>query len=165
MGENTPNIDLEKPDRGNANWDVSLNSNFDKIDTAAGIYDTLGKIASGTLTADVSGNFAFTWQNPEAAKIIVHRTIINIMTAGGTAGSKLDVGVAASNTDTSDNLIDGLDLNNADVSDNVMDGGTNGKSVQRMDEKDGTNDWITGKILEKDASSLVGKYYIHYRKV
>lgn len=164
MGE-TPNLGLAKPDRGDVNWDVSMNANFDKIDAAAGIYDTLGKVASGALAADVSGNFAFTWQNPETTKVIVHRVVIDITTAGGTAGSKLDIGVVASATSTGDNLIDGLDLNNADVSDNVMDGGTNGKSVQKMDEYNGSNDWITGKILEKDASSLVGKYYIHYRKV
>jgi len=212
MSENTPNLDLAKPDRGCVNWDVSLNNNFDKIDEAVGdvsaladgkiivgsaagvatdismngdiTIDNLGnttigadkitsakaaptymKVVSGSLTADVSGNFAFKWQNPEDAKILVHRVIIDITTAGGTAGSLLDVGIVDASANTSDNLIDGFDLNNTNAGDNISDGGTNGRSIQKLDEKNGTTDWITGKILIADASSLVGKYYIFYTEV
>ena len=133
----------------------------DKI-TSAKIVPTYMKVTSGNLIADVSGNMAFYWQNPEDAKILVHRTIIDITTAGGAAGSLLDVGTVDASGNTSDNLIDGLDLNNADASDNISDGGTNGRSIQKLDENGGTTDWITGKILVEDANSLAGKYYIFY---
>lgn len=43
MSENTPNLDLAKPDRGSIEWDVSLNTNFDKIDTAIQ-FDVANKI-------------------------------------------------------------------------------------------------------------------------
>jgi len=36
MSENTPNLDLAKPDRGEINWDSSLNSNFDILDASYG---------------------------------------------------------------------------------------------------------------------------------
>jgi hypothetical protein len=34
-----------------------------------------------------------------------------------------------------------------------------------LDEKDGTNDYITGKILGANAADLAGKLYILYTKV
>jgi len=123
------------------------------------------KVASGVLVADVSGNMAFWWQNPETAKILIHRILIDRTTAGGTANSVLDVGVIDASGNNADNLIDGLNLNTTGLADNIEDKGSNGKSRQKLDENGDATDWITGKILVADALSLVGKYYIFYTKV
>jgi hypothetical protein len=133
-----------------------------ELDALAAV-DAAGlKIAKGALTAGNANDFAFAWQNPEASKIIVTRVLINITTAGGTGSSVLDVGVVENATSTADNLIDGLDLNATGIFDNITDKGDNGKSRQVVDEKGGTNDYITGKILVQDAAALAGKYYILY---
>ena len=123
------------------------------------------KVAKVALVAGNANAFAFAWQNPEASKIIVHRVIVDRTAAGGTATSVLDVGVAPTATDTADTLIDGLDLNATGVADNVSDVGTNGKARAKVDEKGGTNDYITGKILTANAASLAGYAYIHYMVV
>lgn len=136
----------------------------DKV-TSAKVAPTYMKVASGALAADASGNMAFIWQNPEDAKVLVHRVLVDRTTAGGSVGSELNVGVVDASGNTADNLIDGLDLNATGLADNITDIGNNGKSRQKLDEKDGTTDWITGKILVADASSLVGKYYIYYTEV
>jgi len=120
------------------------------------------KILKGNLTAGNANAFAFTCQNPEASKILVTRTLIYITTAGGTAGAVLNVGPVANATSTADTLIDGLNLNATGIFDNITDKGNSGKSSQIVDEKGGTNDYITGKILEQNAAALVGKYYIFY---
>jgi hypothetical protein len=133
-----------------------------ELDALAAV-DAAGlKIAKGSLAAGDADDFAFTWQNPEASKIIVTRVLINITTAGGTGSSVLDVGVVENATSTADNLIDGLDLNATGIFDNITDKGENGKSRQVVDENGGTNDYITGKILVQDAAALTGKYYILY---
>lgn len=133
-----------------------------ELDTLAAA-DAAGlKIAKGSLTPGDAGDFAFTWQNPEASKIIVTRVLINITTAGGTDSSVLDVGVVADAASTANTLIDGLDLNATGIFDNITDKGENGKSLQVVDENGGTNDYITGKILVQDAAALAGKYYILY---
>jgi len=114
------------------------------------------------LTAGAASAFAFAWQNPEDKKIIVTRVVVDRTTAGGTATAVLDVGPAANATTHADTLIDGLDLNATGVADNVSDGGTNGKARCKVDEKDGTTDYITGQILTEKADNLVGYAYIEY---
>lgn len=119
-------------------------------------------IAKVALTAGSANDYAFAWQNPEAAKIIVERVLVNLDTAGGSGNSVLDVGVVANATSTADTLIDGLDLNTTGLFDNIVDKGTNGKARQLVDEKGGTNDYVTGKILVANAAALVGDVYIVY---
>lgn len=123
------------------------------------------KVVKVPLTAGNTNAFAFAWQNPEATKIMVHKVLIDITTAGGTGSSVLDVGIVADATSTADTLIDGLDLNAAALSDNITEKGTNGKSRGKVDELGGTNDYITGKILAQNAASLVANAYIHYSAV
>lgn len=124
------------------------------------------KVATGSLAAGNANAFALAWQNPEAVKIIVHKVMIDRTTAGGTADSVLDVGVVGTATDTSDTIIDGLLLNTTGVADNIADKGASGTTrAHKVDEKDGTNDYITGKILVAHAASLAGKYYIFYTLV
>ena len=120
------------------------------------------KIAKVALTAGNANAYAFAWQNPESVKIIVERVLVNLGTAGGTATSVLDIGVVANATSTADTLIDGLDLNTTGIFDNIVDKGSNGKARQLVDEKDGTNDYVTGKILVANAAALVGDVYIIY---
>lgn len=119
-------------------------------------------IAKVALTAGSANDYAFAWQNPEASKIVVERVLVRLATAGGTATSVLDVGVVANATSTADTLIDGLDLNTTGLFDNIVDKGTNGKARQLVDEKGGTNDYVTGKILVANAAALVGDVYIVY---
>ena len=128
----------------------TINNSIVKMDRVA---------LSGVAAAD---GFAFTWQNPETVGIIVEKVIVNITTAGGTASSVINVGTAADATTGSDNLINGADANAAAAYDNITDGGTNGKTVQVMDEADGTTDYITGQIKTAKAENLVGYAYIFY---
>jgi len=125
------------------------------------------KVAEVALTAGAANAFAFAWQNPESAAILITRVIVDLTTAGGTATAVLDVGTAADATTHSDNLIDGVDLNAAAIYDNVLaaDAGTHGKPSQKLDENGGTTDYITGQILTEAASALVGNAYIFYREV
>lgn len=132
-----------------------------KFVSTPGLLDRV-KVASGDLTAGLANAFAFAWQNPEPGKILIERVKVDVTTAGGTATSVIDVGSAANATTHSDNLIDGADLNAAALYDNINDAGTNGKARQKVDERGGATDYITGQILVANASSLVGKYYIEY---
>ena len=132
-----------------------------------GTTDILGlrKIAKVALTEGNTNDFAFAWQNPESVKIIVERLIVHLATAGGTGSSVLDVGTAANATTASDNIIDGLDLNTTGLFDNISDAGTNGKARGLVDEKGGTTDFVTGRILDANAAALVGNAYIVYFEI
>jgi hypothetical protein len=132
-----------------------------KFVSTRGLLDRV-KVASGDLAAGNANAFAFAWQNPEPGKILVIRVLVDVTTAGGTPGSVIDVGSAANATTHSDNLLDGQDLNAVALYDNVSDGGTSGKARQKLDERGGTTDYITGQILTQNAASLAGKYYIEY---
>ena len=123
------------------------------------------KVATGALSSGNANAFAFAWQNPEDAKILVHRVIIDVTTAGGTGGSVLDVGVVADATSTAADIIDDLDLNATGVTDHLLVAGAGLGGVHKVDEADGTNDYITGKILTQNAASLEGSYYIMYTEV
>lgn len=122
------------------------------------------KMVTGSLAAGAANAYMFAWQNPENVSIMVFRVMLRITTAGGTANSVGDVGSAATATTASDNLIDGCDLNATApvIYDNTIDQGTNGRGMQILDAKDGTTDYITGRILVANASTLVGSYYIFY---
>jgi len=123
-----------------------------------------GKWVKVDLAGGSANDFAFAWQNPESSKIIVDRVILRVTTAGG-SGATMDIGVAGDATTNGDDLIDGVDISSAGIFDNISDGGTNGKSRQVVDEKGGTNDYITGQILGADSPNLAGSVYIHYRTV
>ncbi len=123
------------------------------------------KVATVALSSGSTNAYALAWQNPEDAKILVHRVMLDITTAGGGSASTIDVGTAADGTTNSDNLIDGGALSSIAVLDNIDDQGTNGESKQKMDENGGTTDYITGQILDNDASSLAGYAYIFYTEV
>ena len=135
-----------------------------KLDASTGRVDMPGTrvIAKVALTAGVANAYAFAWQNPEASKIIVEKILVNLATAGGTAGALMDIGMVANATSTADTLIDGLDINTTGLFDNRDDIGANGTTRQLVDEKGGASDYITGKILVQNAAALVGDVYIVY---
>lgn len=139
-----------------------ITNEFTSVQTAM---NSVVKVVKGDLTAGAANAFAFAWQNPEESKILVQQVIVDVTTAGGTASSVLDVGVASGATGTADTILDGIDLNSASVYSSLSAtvSGTNAtENVHKVDENGGTNDYITGKILVEAASSLVGKYYIFY---
>ena len=114
-------------------------------------------LASGNANA-----FAFAVQNPERVDCVVTNVVVVITTAGGTAGSVLDVDVVDSATDTGDSIIDGLDLNATGQFDRHSSAGTNGGKPVTWDKNGGTNDHVTGKILTQNAASLAGQVVIEY---
>lgn len=137
------------------------------IDKNGAWYGSSGEhlVAEGALAGGAANAYALAWQNPHASKILVDYVVIDVTTAGGTATAVLDVDVVGSATSTDDDILDGIDLDAVAVYDsrNATDAGTNGlQKAIKCDENGGTNDYVTGKILVANASSLVGKYYIHY---
>jgi hypothetical protein len=114
------------------------------------------------LAGGAADAFAFAWQNPEDKKIIVTRVVVDITTAGGTATADLDVGVAANATTGATDIFDAIDANAAAVSDHLLVSGAGAGGAHKVDEKDGTNDYITGQITTEAAASLAGYVYIEY---
>ena len=115
------------------------------------------------LASGSSDDFAFAIQNPEDVDCLITRVIIDLATAGGTGSSVLDVDTVANATATGADLIDGLDLNTTGLADSITSGGTDGdKFPVKWDKKGGTNDYLTGKILVANATSLVGKVIVTY---
>ena len=131
------------------------------------------RIGSGVLTSGIVNSFAFAWQNPNPVAIMVEHVIIDVTSSGVLPNSVMDVGIVADATSTADNIFDGLNLIVVGIhhSYNAVDAGTNGVQKRdavtefiplKMAAKDGANDYITGKILVANASTLAGKYYIYY---
>jgi len=124
------------------------------------------RTASGSLTAGNANAIGFAWNNPEVQDILIKKVVIEVTTAGGTVGSHLDVGIAddAAGTNRGVEFFDDLLLNTTQVHDSWVggDGGTQTKYVLCQDTASATDDWIVGQILDANAASLVGKYYIEY---
>lgn len=143
----------------------AVETNIDTVEAeiAAGM-----KVAKVALTGGLADAIAFAWQNPETSKIIVPLMVVDITVAGGTGTAVIDVDVVANATATGNTIFDGIDANATALlqNTNVSDTGTNGnEKAHKVDEKDGSNDYITGKILVEAASALEGYVYIFYTKV
>lgn len=109
---------------------------------------------------DTAGG-VFSWQNPLSVKVIA-TAIVNVTTVA-TAACTVDVGLAANATTLADTLLDGVDVNAAVIRANPFDNkGTNGKGVQLVDEKGGSNDFITGSKASGASAGIVGFAYIVY---
>lgn len=121
---------------------------------------------SGSLTAGNANAICFAWHDPELQDILVTKVVVEVTTAGGTPGSHLDVGIAddAAGTNRGTEFFDDLLLNSTQVNDSWVagDGGTQTKWVFCQDSASGTDGWVVGQILDANAASLVGKYYIEY---
>lgn len=109
-----------------------------------------------------ANGFAFAVQNPEAVDCVVTNVVLNIVTTGGTASAVLDVDVADNAVATGNKIIDGLDLNTTGVFDRHSSAGTNGGAPRKWDRRGGSNDYLTGKILARNATALSGKVIIEY---
>ncbi|MBA7593475.1 hypothetical protein ES703_00395 [subsurface metagenome] len=124
------------------------------------------RFASGRLTAGNANAICFAWHNPEAQDILIKKVVIEVTVAGGVGGSHLDVGIAddAAGTNRGTEFFDDLLLNTVQIDDSwvVGDGGTQTKWVFCQDLASGTDGWIVGQILDANAGSLVGRYYIEY---
>ncbi len=120
------------------------------------------KVAKVPLTGGNTDSFAFAWQNPESSKILVFKSVVRIETPGLTENAVMDIGPAANATTSGDTLLDGVALTTAGLFDNVTNKGANGLPQVIVDEKGGTTDYITGKILIANAAELTGKCYIFY---
>ena len=120
----------------------------------------------GALAAGNANAICFAWNNPEIQDILIRKVVVNVTTGGGTASSHLDVGIAddAIGTNRGTEFFDDLLLNTAQVDDSWVggDGGTQTKWVSCEDSASATDDWVVGQILDANAASLVGKYYIEY---
>jgi hypothetical protein len=121
---------------------------------------------SGSLTAGNANAIGFAWHNPELQDIYIKKVVITVTTGGGTAGSHLDVGIAddATYTNGGTEFFNDLLLNSVQVNDstNAADGGNQTKWVFCQDSVSATDGWVVGKILDANAASLVGSYYIEY---
>lgn len=124
------------------------------------------RTASGILTAGNANSIAFAWHNSEQQDILIKKVVIYITTAGGTAGSLLDVGIAdnASGTNRGTEFFNDIDLNTSTIVDStiVIGGGNQTVWVFCQDTASATDGWVVGQILTANAASLVGSYYIEY---
>ncbi len=121
---------------------------------------------SGTLTAGVANAICFAWHNPYGGDVIVKKVVIEVTTAGGTAGSHLDVGIAdnATGGGLGTEFFNDLGLNVVQIHDSwvVGDNGTQTKWVVCQDSANVTDGWVVGQILDANAASLVGRWYIEF---
>ena len=122
--------------------------------------------ASGSLTSGNANAIGFAWHNPEGQDILIKKIAVNVTTGGGTVGSHLDVGIAddAAGTNRGTEFFNDLLLNTAQVDDSWVagDGGTQTKWVSCQDSASATDGWVVGQILDANAASLVGSYYIEF---
>ena len=119
-------------------------------------FDRSVKVARVALSN--SGTGVFSWANPEAGSILIHRVLVDV-TTDSSASVTMDVGTTATSSSTSsDNLLDGLDIDAAaGLFDNITEKGSNGKSRQKL----ATGKWVTG-TASGTPTSLVGYAYIYY---
>lgn len=122
--------------------------------------------SSGLLTAGNANVIAFAWHSPEFEDIYIKKVVVTVTTGGGTAGSHLDVGIADDTTGTNrgTEFFNDLLLENVSVNDSLVaaTGGTQTVWVFCQDSASATDGWIVGQILDANAASLVGSYYIEY---
>lgn len=124
----------------------------------------IGEWLKFDLVSGAANAFALAEQNPYSRDLIIDRVIVRLTTAGGSATSVGDLDVVASATATSDSILDGIDLNSTGVFDslNSTDNGTNGTGKAIVwNAANGSNDYLTCKILVANASALAGKIYVH----
>lgn len=118
------------------------------------------------LTPGVANDIAFSLKNPELQDCYISKVVIVISTAGGTAGSHLDVGIAddASGSGLAVNIFDDVDLNSSGLLDSWIpsDGGLQQKWILWKNDGSVSGSYIVGKIVDANASSLSGTAYITY---
>ena len=125
-----------------------------------------GHWISGTMADTTTGGGVFNWQNIEDDSIVIDRVIIDVTTAATSTTATVDIGTTTSSATTvADTLLDGVDVSttNTGLSDNLEEDqkGTDGKSSQKLAK----GKWVTASQKTGDIDGLVGKWYLHYRKI
>jgi len=125
------------------------------------------KCASGSLTAGNANAIAFSWRDLSSTEIFISKVVIEITTSGGTAGSHIDVGLADNSTGANrgTEFFNDITANVTAVYDSWVagDGGTQTKFVVGQEYTSGFDGYVVGQILDANAASLVGKWYIYYK--
>ena len=94
-------------------------------------------------------------QSPFNSKAIAI-TLLNVRTPASGAATA-DIGAGSAAATSNDGTMDAVDIGAAALLANgIDDGGTNGLLAEELDEKGGTNDWITG-TASADSSGIVGE--------
>jgi hypothetical protein len=122
------------------------------------------KVAKVALSAEASpaNGGMFSWQNPES--VAVFAAVILDVTTAATGSATADVGKGSAAATSNDTHLDAIDVGSAAGTFSSLesdDVGSNGKAFQRIDAKDGTNDYVTG-TASADSSGLVGSAYVIY---
>jgi len=115
---------------------------------------------SGSLTAATTftGGDMLNLLNPEGAKLLITRFIINVTTPA-TGAANVDAGVAASGT-SNDELLDGVDIGTAAILvDNIA--GVHAETVAAAVVEWGADEYLT-VTPSASAAGLVGTYYVEY---
>lgn len=116
------------------------------------------KVVKVPLGVGTAGGGVFSWQNPEGARIIIDRVVLDITTQSSGA-STINVGTTTTSaTTSSDNLLNALSGAAAGTFDNVLNAGTNGRSRQAL----ASGGWVTASQASGAVAGLVGNAYIHY---
>jgi len=91
--------------------------------------------ASLTATATTTGGAVYSLLNPFGEDVIITSCVIDIETPGTAGGAELNVGIAASATTESDNLLDGVEVGTGIAVATAYQNpeGMNGKGAQRWD--------------------------------
>lgn len=126
-------------------------------------YGADGVWVSGNLTASDTAGAIFNWTNDQERAVIVDGVYVDVTTKASSACT-MDVGYTVTSTATSsDTLIDGQDINTATGVFNSVDGAGTGNAVGVVKVPKGK--YITASKKTGAAAGLVGKWYLHYRKV
>jgi hypothetical protein len=138
---------------------AAIKAETDSLDTAlaAGL-----KVAKITVTGGLANVISFAWQNPESSKILILKAVLRVEEPSATATAAVNIGVAANGTTGSDTIIDGCLVTTAGLFDNVTNAGTNGLPQVVVDERGGTDDYVTCQIVTANAAALSGKVYLLY---
>ena len=123
------------------------------------------KIAKVVFTNGAANAVAFAWQNPETNKILVVRVVVDVTTAA-TLAATLNIGVSADAVTDASDIMAAFPINAIAVKDHLTVAAGIGKGgVYKLDEKDGTTDYITGTIKAQNSATTVANIYIQYIEI
>ena len=105
---------------------------------------------------DTAGGL-FSWANPAPLELLVTSAILHVTTAS-TGACTVDMGVAATATTSSDDLIDGVSVATTGQFNNVDNKGTNGFSVRDLD----AGQFVTGSVASGSAAGIAGYALIRF---
>ena len=96
---------------------------------------------AGVFSLGTGNASLFSWQNPESSPVLVSY-LVHVKTAGS-AGDSVTIGVVGTAAAAGTNMANSLGIT---VAGTVINGMSLGTGFQMLAEKDGTNDYVTGKV-------------------